>query len=101
MSQPVNLDNKTYGRLKFVKEKGKHRSFSAAVNHVLDAYWSPAMAEIMIEEQFHDLMTWLRTRDLLLGDAGERAEGLLMHAKAKVFEAKKEKRLSSGNKPLF
>lgn len=97
MSQAVNLDNKTYARLKFVKEKGRHRSFSGAVGVLIDQYWSPQMEEILIEEEFQALMTWLRTRDLL----HERAEGLIMHAKAKVFEAKKEKRLTHGKNPTF
>lgn len=94
MSQPVNLGNKTYDRLKFVKEAGKHGSFSKAVDDLIDGYWSPQMEQIQIEEGFQKLMTWLRARDLL----EERAEGLMMHAKAKVMERRKEKVLERGKR---
>ena len=97
MSQPVNLGNKTYNRLKYVKEKMNFRSFTVVVEHLLDNYWSPALEDVQIEEQFHDLISWLRLRNLV----DEDVEGGLAIVHQRVIKAKKEKRIAPGKRPHF
>ena len=88
VSQPVNLSNDSYQKLKFFKQKTKQRSFSTAVEELLRNYWSPRIAQIQIQERFSELVMWLRARELMT----ERAEEAIGIAQTRIFQGIADKK---------
>lgn len=82
MSQPVNLSVPVYNKLKFFRDKRKHKSFSTAVDELIANYNSPLTAEIQIIEKFEELRVYLMTRQLL----NESTEEFLNHTRAKALQ---------------
>lgn len=89
MSQPVNLSNEVYDKLKFFRDKRKFKSFSAAIDELIRSYWSPVMSEVQIQEEFSKLKMFLGARDLL--DA--KTEEAINYAQARAFQHKEKKKL--------
>ena len=95
MSQPVNLSNFSYSRLKEFKEKHRYKSFSDAVNALIKSYWSPVTSEILLVEKIEELRTWLEVRGLNTEGVDEATDRVSMRARKAIADKKKAKKLDS------
>lgn len=80
MSQPVNLSNDVYNRLNFFKARRKHKSFSNAIEELLNAFWSPQQQIIQVEEEIQRIQSWYKSRNLYDGNVETDLEKLRAHS---------------------